>query len=504
MLLWFSRLPLTLRLPLLVAAMIFIAAVVTTQVAVRSTSAQFEDQIERIGQVYLDGLAAAVMPAVAVNDVASMTAVLRRALTVHVGIQDRRLAILDAGSRIVAQAQRADMDSLQRPGTPTGHDASATDPTRSRQLPAQVGSAAGGTLFDPADSSVWVWRPLPPTATTAGSGTIIANLDIGRFLAERQQLRWSLLLFDLILSTICAILGFYLARQMQRPVTLLTEHLALAEGDLPQPVAQELIPTHDPQTARLINAFNRMAGSASQREAMLGRLVDQERDAVLGRLAATLAHEIRNPLGGMSAAIRTLHKFGHEAKARAEALDFIERGVVALQEVTDATLKTHRPAEMTRRLRLQDLHDVKLLAGADAGRRDVDVELDVDLPPEVPVPATEVRQLLLNLLLNAVRATAPGGVVILRARLQEDALLLEVIDQGPGLAAEVTRGMTSGIAPPGNPGLGVAVVIRLVERLQGRVSVASRSQGGTHIALTLPLTSTTIMSGDASHGIAAT
>ena len=49
MLLWFSRLPLTLRLPLLVAAMIFIAAVVTTQVAVRSTSAQFEDQIERIG-----------------------------------------------------------------------------------------------------------------------------------------------------------------------------------------------------------------------------------------------------------------------------------------------------------------------------------------------------------------------------------------------------------------------------------------------------------------------
>ena len=432
MLLWFSRLPLTLRLPLLVAAMIFIAAVVTTQVAVRSTSAQFEDQIERIGQVYLDGLAAAVMPAVAVNDVASMTAVLRRALTVHVGIQDRRLAILDAGSRIVAQAQRADMDSLHRPGSPAGHDASTTDPTRSRQLPAQVGSAAAGTLFDPADSSVWVWRPLPPTATTAGSGTIIANLDIGRFLAERQQLRWSLLLFDLILS-----------------------------------------------------------GSASQREAMLGRLVDQERDAVLGRLAATLAHEIRNPLGGMSAAIRTLHKFGHEAKARAEALDFIERGVVALQEVTDATLKTHRPAEMTRRLRLQDLHDVKLLAGADAGRRDVDVELDVDLPPEVPVPATEVRQLLLNLLLNAVRATSPGGVVTLRARLQEDALLLEVIDQGSGLAAEVTRGMTSGIAPPGNPGLGVAVVIRLVERLQGRVSVASRSQGGTHIALTLPLTSTT-------------
>ena len=137
-----------------------------------------------------------------------------------------------------------------------------------------------------------------------------------------------------------------------------------------------------------------------------GGLVDQERDAVLGRMAATLAHEIRNPLGGMSAAIQTLRKFGHQEVARSEAVDFIERGVVALQEVTDATLKTHRPAEVTRRLRLQDLHDVRLLVAADAGQRGVSLDLDLDLPPEVPVPATEVRQLLLNLLLNAVRAAA--------------------------------------------------------------------------------------------------
>lgn len=485
MLLWFSRLPLTLRLPLLVAAMIFVAAVVTTQVAVQSTSDQFESEIERLGQVYLDGLSAAVMPAVAAEDLAAMTAVLQRALTVHVGIEDRELAILDAKGSVVARASRPGPSTAARNGAPAGPAEVA-----GRLLPAPVGAAGAGTVFDVADRSVWIWRPLPLVDTSIAPATLIANLDISSFLEERQQLRWTLLLFDLLLSAVCAALGFILARQIQRPVALLTEHLVQAEADLPQPVARELIPAHDPQTARLISAYNRMADNASQREAMLGRLVDQERDAVLGRMAATLAHEIRNPLGGMAAAIQTLRKFGDQEGARAEAVDFIARGVVALQEVTDATLKTHRPMAAMRLLRLQDLHDVGLLVRADAASRQVGVELDVDVPDEVAVPATAVRQLLLNLLLNAVRATAPGGTVTLRARRKEEMLLLEVIDQGPGLAPEMVNGMTSGIAPPGNPGLGVAVIVRLVERLQGQVSVVSRSHGGTQIALRLPLAAT--------------
>ena len=169
--------------------------------------------------------------------------------------------------------------------------------------------------------------------------------------------------------------------------------------------------------------------------------------------------------------------------------------------MTDATLKTHRPAEVTRRLRLQDLHDVRLLVAADAGQRGVSLDLDLDLPPEVPVPATEVRQLLLNLLLNAVRASSAGGSVILRARLQVETLLLEVIDEGSGLAADVARGIASGIAPPGNPGLGVAVVVRLVERLRGQVSVAARFPGGTHITLQLPLAGETTLAGGGGGGI---
>lgn len=476
MLLWFSRLPLTLRLPLVVAVMIFVVAVATTQAAIQSSSNQFEQQMQRIGQVYLDGLSAAVMPAVSRNDVPAMTVILRQALMVHVGVQDRRLAILDAEGEIIARAERAD-----------GPIRPAASPQDSVALPPALTGSAQGMILDADDSSAWVWRPLPITEATAGSGTIVANLDVTSFISERRRLRWSLLLFDLLFSGLCAVIGFHVARHLQRPVALLTEHLRLGTGQLPRPVAKELIPARDPQTSQLIEAFNRMANNAHQREAMLGRLMDQERDAILGRMAATLAHEIRNPLGGISTAIQTLRKFGDQPETRAEALDFIERGVVALQDVTDATLKTHRPSESSRMLRRQDLVDVKVLVAADAARRGVTVELDTDIPVEVPVAATEIRQLLLNLLLNAVRATSADGKVTLRSRLEDNILQLEVIDQGQGLAPELAHGLMSGLSPPGNVGLGVAVIVRLVERLQGRVSVTARSQGGTHITLSVPL-----------------
>ena len=150
-------------------------------------------------------------------------------------------AILDATGEIVARARRSGLHAAAQ-----GELAEQNGPIdlapQGATLPAQVRSAAADMIFDADGRSVSVWRPLPPATTTAGPGTIVANLDVASFLTERQRLRLSLLLFDLALSSACAGIGFYLARQMQRPVTLLTQHLVLAEGEVPQPVAPELIP----------------------------------------------------------------------------------------------------------------------------------------------------------------------------------------------------------------------------------------------------------------------
>ncbi|MFW2357385.1 sensor histidine kinase [Hydrogenophaga sp.] len=455
---WYRRLPLTVRLPAAVALMIFAAAMGTTQVAMQSVSRQFEAQMASIGQVYLDGLSAALLPALRAGDAPAMVGVLERALAVTEGVEDRRLAVLDAQGRALASAER------------TGLPLAA--------WPADVLTARIGARLADGDQSVWVWR------TLEDSNRVLANLDVSGFNREREQLRWGLVLLDLVVSVLCALLGFVVARQMQRPVARVTQHL---QQGLSLPA--DLIEASDPETARLMRAVNRMADDAREREAMLGLLSEQEREAVLGRLAATLAHEVRNPLGGMVTAIQTLRKFGDQPEARQDALDFIERGVLALRDVVDATLTTHRPGSRERSLGLQDLHDVQRLVAADARQRGVTVRVEAEagLPDELPVAATEVRQVLLNLLINAVRATRAGGEVCLRVRRETRALVLEVIDQGTGMAPEVARSLVRGEPQAGQGGLGVAVIVRLVQQLRGRVSVDAHSSGGTHITLHLPL-----------------
>lgn len=469
----FRRLPMTIRLPLVVAAMIFAAAIGTTQLAIQSVSRNFEQQIERLGHVYLDGLSAALLPALREHDRAGVERALEAALSVHEGLLDRRLLFLGPDQALIA---RADQPELGRLGPPPG-----------------VGVGPRGLYVDFEDASVWVWRVLDdPLAESEPIddprlGTVVANLDIRDFLEERENLQSSLVGVDVLVSGLCALLGFILARRIQRPLTLLAQHVEASVGSTPRPVSEGRIPRDNPEIIRLIEAFNTMAEGARDREAMLAHMGEQEREAVLGRMAATLAHEVRNPLAGMLTAIRTLRRFGDRPDTRAEALDFVERGVLNLQDVVDATLTMHRPREPSRPLSPRDLQDVGLLVEAEARGRGVEVELDVELPPELPVAATTVRQILLNLLLNAVHASGQGGRVTLRGRRTDGELRFDVIDRGPGLSAAVAEGLASGTSPAGERGLGVAVIVRLVERLEGRVSVDAHPESGTHITLYLPL-----------------
>jgi signal transduction histidine kinase len=340
--------------------------------------------------------------------------------------------------------------------------------------------------LDARDASVWVWRPLV-AGPDGRSHTVVANLDAADHVRERSTMLWTLVGVDIALSALGALLGGVVARQLQQPISSLTRHLQASAGQRPSPIDARLIPERDPEMAGLMHAFNRMAIDARDRELLLERLIEQERDAVLGRMAATLAHEVRNPLGGIETAIRTLRRFGDQPEPRREALDFVERGVVALRDVADATLKTHRGSVVARPLERQDLADVGRLARAEADRRGVALEVDGAIGDAVPISATEVRQVLLNLLLNAVGATPRGGAVRLTASRDADEIVFEVVDEGPGPTPELRQRFAAGSGSPPHGGLGVAVIVRLVERLQGRVSIEAAASGGTRITLRVPI-----------------
>lgn len=458
-------LPVALRLPLAAAAMIFVAAVTSTQTAIFFMGAQAERQVETLGQVYLDGLSAALLPHISTGDRSGIQQVFHQALEFHQGVIDRRLVLLSPEQETVVDVRR---------------QGAANDVT----IPSQLGATDSGVLRL-GGGDIWIWRRLEHSS--AWRWVVAANLDVSSFEEGRGLLRWFLLSFDLAFSGICAVIGFFTVRRIQRPVTTVAQHLYEAALGILRPIEEAEIPTDDRQAARMVHAFNTMARATHEREGLLSHLADQERNAVLGRLVATIAHEVRNPLGGMRAAISTLRRFGDRSDTRNEAVAFLDRGVRTLEEVVNATLESHRSRPVWRRLTRKDFEDLRLLVEADGRARGVAVEVDLDIADEVPVAALEVRQILLNLLLNAVHASTPGGTVKLNAGVLDGELLVNVRDAGSGLNQRMARSIETGEAVSDTQGLGVSIVIRLVERLQGRVAIEVEPGKGTSITLHLPL-----------------
>jgi two-component system, OmpR family, sensor kinase len=233
----------------------------------------------------------------------------------------------------------------------------------------------------------------------------------------------------------------------------------------------------------------------SEREELAATLAQRERESVLGRLAATVAHEVRNPLGGMSTALNTVRKYGNDAVIRAKSLDLIERGLWTIGDVVSSVLEFHRMPPDSRRLTSGDLEDLRVLIEPEAARRHLELAWDCCVPDTIDIPATETRQIALNLLLNACEASPQEGEVGFRAWVTngdaQKELFLQVLDCGPGLPDEISAAlMERGMRDPHDPprGLGIRVVRDLVAGLGGRIEAdVATADYGSQITVTLPL-----------------
>ncbi len=451
------RLPITARIPLAVSLLFLLISAALISLALHGVSRQFDRQVSDLGQVYLDGLSAAILPSVQAGDAAQMVDVLNRALDTHLGVVDRTLAVVTPDHRLLAHVARY---------------------PEVEPIPLASFADASGTLVSPRSEGVWTWRLLDDGRPELG--TLVANLDVSDFLRQRQELAWELGLVGLAISLIGAALCFGMARRLQRPIISLTEALRGGPEDRLRPMR---VATPDPELQELLSAYNWMVESVQQREALAERNSRIEREAVLGRMSAALAHEVRNPLGGLRTAVQTLRQFGERADVRTESLDFIERGVEALQAVVDASLRTFRPGAAL--LREEDIADIRLMVGAQAGRGGVRVQVHCEglQGLRLALPAGAVRQVLLNLVLNAIQASPSGALVLVFARARPTVLTLHVVDAGSGLPAAARRALKG--LPTEGEGMGLGIVADLIKSMQGRLRVTHLASG-TRISARLP------------------
>jgi signal transduction histidine kinase len=223
---------------------------------------------------------------------------------------------------------------------------------------------------------------------------------------------------------------------------------------------------------------------------LAARATEQERLAVLGEIAASVAHEVRNPITGLqSLAQRLAEEDVDEARRRrygalildeSRRLERIVSNLLALARRGDG-----RPEIRPRTLLPELFEDLRLLT--DGVARAAGVELDMQAAAgEVAVPREALAQVLLNLLLNAIRHSPRGGRVAMSARLAEGGVLVAVTDEGPGVPpAERDRIFDAFHTGSGGTGLGLAVVRRIAEEHGWQLEVDDAPGGGAAFRILL-------------------
>lgn len=455
-------LPHALRLPALAGVIVFAVAVGTTQIALQINNREADRQLERLGQVYLDGIAASIGSGLVLRDGDYIAARFARAFDEQRGVAERALFAFAADDTLLARHGDAAIPA----------EAAATATTAWR--------------VDAGSGTAWIARRVDGVAGPAGR--VVAALDVAPILAARSRLSWAIVLMDSLLAAGFALATWLVLRRLYRPLGALVQELSDGAERAPARLADEVVAGADPRSAVVLRAYNRMVDGVRERERLTAELADREQAAALGRLAATLAHEVRNPLGGLATSVSTLRRFGADAQVRDESLAFLERGIGALDRIVTSTLNLYR-AEEDRPLTRADLDDLAQLVRPAAQRRGVALAFELDLPEGPVAPgAGGVRQVLLNLLLNACEATPSGGTVEFRARLEGSELVCEIADQGQGLdAGQAARLAGEAVPAPGSRRLGLGVVVRLLGHLDARASATARSAGGTLIRLAIPL-----------------
>lgn len=225
---------------------------------------------------------------------------------------------------------------------------------------------------------------------------------------------------------------------------------------------------------------------------MLRRTLRAERLAAVGTMAAGLAHEVRNPLNSAALQLQVLRRRLAKGGTGPEALDaiavLVEDEIRRLEHlVTDfLSFARPRPLELKPTAIAELCADVATLFApeADAVRVTIAVDVAPDLPP-VQVDPDRLRQVLQNLVRNAVEAMPEGGRVIIRARPAGAHLELDVEDSGAGFGDEAPVFDAFFTTKPKGTGLGLSIVHRIVTDHGGTVRVRSRP-GSTCFTVSLP------------------
>jgi signal transduction histidine kinase len=464
--------PLVVKLPILVAGLMVTVAATTSQVVLWRFVQDQEANLGQLTSTYLDGVSAAVLPALIRRDVRQLFDALDRARAAKYAGIDPNFAILEL---------------------PSGAILASSDPRRfpvQGMVPDELRqrfAAGDGLAIDTDIGRAWAARTLRIEGVPVGR--IFAEVDISHSLRARREILITLVLVNGALTLAFALGGYFVLKRMLQPLGVLTRYMEQIRKGRVEPIPENYCSGVASEFSQLFDRFNAMAWAFTERQTLAAHLAEQEKCVMLGRLASGMAHEVNNPLNGMLNAIDTIQTHGQDPVVLRASLEFLKRGLAGIHNVVRAALVTYKGSANPGRLTPIDLDDLPFLVQHETGTRRLRLDWNNDIAEAVALDGPAVRQIMLNLLLNACAASPIGDRVAVRVSRCDRALQIVVADHGSGLPADMAALLhhdAAAPAPSKSKGLGLWTTGDLVRRLGGRIDVEYPGVG-TRVTVNLPI-----------------
>jgi signal transduction histidine kinase len=223
------------------------------------------------------------------------------------------------------------------------------------------------------------------------------------------------------------------------------------------------------------------------------QLIRSEKLAALGQLAAGIAHEIRNPLTSINILIHSLTESLSSENSNREDLKVIEEEIHRINETVDQFLRFAKPAppllEKTEVLPI--FEETLQLLRPQIERQSISVQRDFRSLPSITIDKEQIKQVILNLLMNAIQAMPEGGQLELKGQVSGDNqwIQLSIQDSGIGIPPEDINKLFNPFfsTKEGGIGLGLSIAHRIIDQHYGKIEVESSPERGTIFTIWLPI-----------------
>ncbi len=240
--------------------------------------------------------------------------------------------------------------------------------------------------------------------------------------------------------------------------------------------------------------YKRLEDKINQLTETQQRLISSERLAAIGSMSSYVAHEIRNPLVTIGGFAKTLSRFTFtDSKIKANIdiiIEEVKRLEKILSNITDFG-KPSKPEKVDIQM-CEIMENTCVLMENYFQEKNINVHKKFEAEvPEISVDPTQIKQVFLNMLMNAVEAMPDGGDLDIIIRLGVESVEIDIVDNGKSIPKEVLQNIFDPFftTKPNGTGVGLSISLKIIEDHGGNIDVKSISGRGTTMSMTLPVTS---------------